>query len=93
MTVKVAFALALLVAVAVSLTSGTPLGRSHIRASHVPVNGDKRKAMAWPNTYYDIPKHRYPYYDAYGRGKLLYGYGGPALYKYTVFRPAEGYFR
>ncbi|KAG8307904.1 hypothetical protein J6590_010341 [Homalodisca vitripennis] len=25
------------------------------------------------------PKYRYPYYDESGRGKLLYGYGGPHL--------------
>ena len=46
-----------------------------------------------PNTYYDIPKHRYPYYDENGTGRLLYGYGGEKLYKYTVFKPLEGYFR
>ncbi len=63
-----------------------PLGRSHIRATHVPYDGDKRKSIVFPNTYYDIPKHRYPYYDAYGRGRNLYGYGGPTLYKYSVFR-------
>ena len=45
-----------------------------------------------PNTYYDIPKHRYPYYDENGTGRLLYGYGGEKLYKYTVFKPLEGYF-
>ena len=45
-----------------------------------------------PNTYYDIPKHRYPYYDENGTGRLLYGYGGKTLYKYTVFKPLEGYF-
>ena len=37
-----------------------------------------------PNTYYDIPKHRYPYYDENGSGRLLYGYGGKTLYKYTM---------
>ena len=46
-----------------------------------------------PNTYYDIPRHRYPYYDENGTGRLLYGYGGKTLYKYTVFKPLEGYFR
>ena len=46
-----------------------------------------------PNTYYDIPKHRYPYYDENGTGRLLYGYGGKTLYKYTVFKPLEGYFK
>ena len=46
-----------------------------------------------PNTYYDIPKHRYPYYDENGSGRLLYGYGGKTLYKYSVFKPLEGYFR
>ena len=85
----------LLVAVVVSNVQGRPepLGRSNIRATHVPPNGDRRKRIVFPNTYYDIPKHRYPYYDAYGRGQLLYGYGGPTLYKYTVFKPSEGYFK
>ena len=46
-----------------------------------------------PNTYYDVPKHRYPYYDENGTGRLLYGYGGKKLYKYTVFKPLEGYFK
>ena len=46
-----------------------------------------------PNTYYDVPKHRYPYYDENGTGRLLYGYGGKTLYKYTVFKPLEGYFK
>ncbi|XP_063226071.1 uncharacterized protein LOC134532930 isoform X2 [Bacillus rossius redtenbacheri] len=36
------------------------------------------------------PKYRYPYYDEHGRGKLLYGYGGPQLYKYTAYSPLEG---
>ena len=46
-----------------------------------------------PNTYYDVPKHRYPYYDENGTGRLLYGYGGKKLYKYSVFKPLEGYFK
>jgi hypothetical protein len=36
------------------------------------------------------PKYRYPYYDENGRGKLLYGYGGPDLYQYKSFSPLEG---
>ncbi|XP_026678091.1 uncharacterized protein LOC103507309 [Diaphorina citri] len=40
--------------------------------------------------YYEKPKYRYPYYDENGRGKLLYGYGGPDLYQYKSFSPLEG---
>ncbi|PSN45596.1 hypothetical protein C0J52_15079 [Blattella germanica] len=36
------------------------------------------------------PKYRYPYYDENGRGKLLYGYGGPELYQYKAYSPLEG---
>ncbi|KAH8373076.1 hypothetical protein KR009_011480, partial [Drosophila setifemur] len=36
------------------------------------------------------PKYRYPYYDEHGRGKLLYGYGGPELYQYKTYTPLEG---
>ncbi|CAG0916271.1 unnamed protein product [Notodromas monacha] len=39
--------------------------------------------------YYWKSKIRYPYYDKYGRGKLLYGYGGPDLYEYTAFKPID----
>ncbi|XP_005178999.1 uncharacterized protein LOC101890584 [Musca domestica] len=40
--------------------------------------------------YFERPKYRYPYYDANGRGKLLYGYGGPDLYQYKTYTPLEG---
>lgn len=36
------------------------------------------------------PKYRYPYYDENGKGKLLYGYGGPELYQYKSYSPLEG---
>uniref|UniRef100_A0A182UY75 Uncharacterized protein n=1 Tax=Anopheles merus TaxID=30066 RepID=A0A182UY75_ANOME len=36
------------------------------------------------------PKYRYPYYDENGKGKLLYGYGGPELYQYKSFSPLDG---
>lgn len=36
------------------------------------------------------PKYRYPYYDEHGRGKLLYGYGGPELFQYKSYSPLEG---
>lgn len=36
------------------------------------------------------PKYRYPYYDENGRGKLLYGYGGPELYQYKTYSALEG---
>ncbi|XP_032665354.1 uncharacterized protein LOC116841480 [Odontomachus brunneus] len=40
--------------------------------------------------YFERPKYRYPYYDENGRGKLLYGYGGPELYQYKVYSALEG---
>ena len=72
-----------------------PLGRSRLKATHVENKGKFSLAnlFVWPNTYYDIPKHRYPYYDENGTGRLLYGYGGSDLYRYSVFKPLEGYFR
>ena len=52
-----------------------------------------RDLFAWPNTFYDRPRFRYPYYDRKGRGMTLYGYGGRELYCYSHFSPLEGYFR
>ncbi|XP_076053327.1 uncharacterized protein LOC143032435 [Oratosquilla oratoria] len=43
--------------------------------------------------YYQRPRYRYPFYDVYGNGELLYGYGGSRLFRYTVFKPVEGYLR
>ncbi|KAH0553612.1 uncharacterized protein LOC123264062 [Cotesia glomerata] len=40
--------------------------------------------------YFERPKYRYPYYDENGRGKLLYGYGGPELFQYRTYSPLEG---
>ncbi|EZA51927.1 hypothetical protein X777_09242, partial [Ooceraea biroi] len=40
--------------------------------------------------YFERPRYRYPYYDENGRGKLLYGYGGPQLYQYKTYTPLEG---
>ncbi|VVC42067.1 Hypothetical protein CINCED_3A018577 [Cinara cedri] len=40
--------------------------------------------------YFERPKYRYPYYDEQGRGRLLYGYGGPELYQYKSYSPLEG---
>ncbi|XP_050539794.1 uncharacterized protein LOC126904643 [Daktulosphaira vitifoliae] len=40
--------------------------------------------------YFERPKYRYPYYDENGRGRLLYGYGGPELYQYKSYTPLEG---
>ena len=77
-------------------SSATPLGKSRHRATHVPPERNRgllRNLFVWPNSYYDVPRHRYPYYDASGTGKLLYGFGGRSLYKYSVFRPLEGYFK
>lgn len=71
-----------------------PLGLSKVRATHVPPEADLRRnrhKWVWPNSYYDIPKYRYPYYNEHGIGKLLYGFGGKDLYKYSVFKPIDGY--
>ncbi|XP_014472710.1 PREDICTED: uncharacterized protein LOC106743414 [Dinoponera quadriceps] len=40
--------------------------------------------------YFERPKYRYPYYDENGKGKLLYGYGGPQLYQYRTYSALEG---
>lgn len=40
--------------------------------------------------YFERPKYRYPYYDENGKGKLLYGYGGPELYQYKTYSALEG---
>jgi hypothetical protein len=88
-----AFVVVLLVIVSTALAS--PLGRSRFRATHVPPEKRKtfKEVLVWPNSYNDIPRYRYPYYDKHGRGQLVYGYGGQNLYKYSVFRPLEGFFR
>ena len=76
------------------LVHSEPLGRSRLKATHVDAKKFSLASLfVWPNTYYDIPKHRYPYYDESGTGRLLYGYGGSDLYRYSVFKPLEGYFR
>ena len=65
------------------------------RALHVPKEKFQwKKFFIIPNTYYERPRNRYPYYDAKGVAKqTLYGYGGQTLYKYDNFHPLEGYFR
>ncbi len=76
--------------------SPVSLEESEHRATHVPPESGKTLwewLTVWPNTYYDKPRYRYPYYDEKGTGKLLYGYGGRTLYKYTDFRHIEGYYR
>jgi hypothetical protein len=71
-----------------------PVGLSRTKATHVRPDGDKRKLkFVWPNSYYDIPNYRFPFYDEHGTGKLLYGFGGEKLYKYSIFKPIEGYYR
>ncbi|KYN43200.1 hypothetical protein ALC56_02382 [Trachymyrmex septentrionalis] len=40
--------------------------------------------------YFERPKYRYPFYDENGKGKLLYGYGGPELYQYKTYSVLEG---
>ena len=48
--------------------------------------------MPLPNTWHTVPSFRYPYYDASGRGFLLYGYGRGDLYSYSEFDELEGYY-
>ncbi|OXU26726.1 hypothetical protein TSAR_000383 [Trichomalopsis sarcophagae] len=40
--------------------------------------------------YFERPQYRYPYYDENGKGRLLYGYGGPQLYQYKTYSALEG---
>jgi len=96
MVSKVVVALLLVLGLLASI--GQPLGRSAKKATHVkPVQEDSgfnwRRLFALPNTYYERPRHRYPYYDSKGHGRFVYGYGGKELYKYTIFKPLEGYFK
>ncbi|KAG7173169.1 hypothetical protein Hamer_G008704 [Homarus americanus] len=62
------------------------------RPAHVP-DPKLRKVYELIYPYYQRPRYRYPFYDHEGNGELLYGYGGPRLYKYTIFKPVEGYLR
>jgi hypothetical protein len=89
-------ALLLLTLLSFTRAGPSPLGLSKTRANHVPPEADLRRnrhKWVWPNSFYDIPKYRYPYYNEHGIGKLLYGFGGKDLYKYSVFRPIDGYLR
>ncbi|XP_043288711.1 uncharacterized protein [Venturia canescens] len=56
--------------------------------------GETESTIAEPKApnfqYFERPKYRYPYYDENGRGRLLYGYGGPELYQYKTYSPLEG---
>ncbi|CAB3378253.1 uncharacterized protein LOC135934819 [Cloeon dipterum] len=58
------------------------------------LNFDLADAVLQPRApnfqYFERPKYRYPYYDENGRGRLLYGYGGPELYQYKSYSPLEG---
>ena len=81
----------------VGYIQAVPLGKSATKATHIrpqqrSVMDNLRRLFVLPNTYYDIPRHRYPYYDEKGTGRLLYGYGGRTLYKYSIFKPLEGYY-
>uniref|UniRef100_A0A0K2VF76 Putative LOC101890584 [Musca domestica] n=1 Tax=Lepeophtheirus salmonis TaxID=72036 RepID=A0A0K2VF76_LEPSM len=87
-----------LIFLAISTSKGNPLGKSRIKATHVPPKKfdplrTVKEFFILPNTYYDQPNHRHPYYDSSGTGRLLYGYGGQDLYKYSVYLPIEGYYR
>lgn len=86
--------LALVFLALVMVVATTPLGRSRYHAYHV-INKPKvkRRLFVWPNSYHDIPRYRYPYYDHSGTGKLVYGFGDSDLYHYSIFNPLEGYFR
>ncbi|XP_059476598.1 uncharacterized protein LOC132197363 [Neocloeon triangulifer] len=58
------------------------------------LNFDFTEAVLTPRApnfqYFERPKYRYPYYDENGRGRLLYGYGGPELFQYKSYSPLEG---
>ncbi|XP_015186525.1 PREDICTED: uncharacterized protein LOC107071765 [Polistes dominula] len=56
----------------------------------VEINATVAQPKAPNFQYFERPKYRYPYYDENGRGKLLYGYGGPDLYEYKTFTILEG---
>lgn len=50
----------------------------------------KLETLPFNFLFFSRPKYRYPYYDENGKGKLLYGYGGPELYQYKSYSPLEG---
>lgn len=88
------FHLLVIISAAAAAVMSQPLGKSKYRATHVtPEKFDLSRLLVWPNSYYDRPRHRYPYYDQHGTGRVLYGYGGQTLYRYSVFKPLEGYFK
>merc|ERR1712038_469110 len=88
------FAAALLAVALLVQADPVPVEKSRLRALHVPKEKFQwKKFLVLPNTYYDHPRNRYPYYDQRGVGKNVYGYGGQTLYKYDTFQPLEGFFR
>ncbi len=90
----VALAFAVLASVSLADPVSSPVQRARLRATHVPPERTNlRQYLTIPNTYYDRPRFRYPYYDQRGVGRLLWGYGGQTLYKYDTFQPLEGHFR
>ncbi|XP_052897720.1 uncharacterized protein LOC128304562 [Anopheles moucheti] len=61
-----------------------------VLATLLPIAGSTLQPKAPNFQYFERPKYRYPYYDENGKGKLLYGYGGPELYQYKSFSPLDG---
>uniref|UniRef100_A0A182WB52 Uncharacterized protein n=1 Tax=Anopheles minimus TaxID=112268 RepID=A0A182WB52_9DIPT len=61
-----------------------------VLATLIPVTESTLQPKAPNFQYFERPKYRYPYYDENGKGKLLYGYGGPELYQYKSFSPLDG---
>ncbi|KAL0811111.1 hypothetical protein ABMA28_010378 [Loxostege sticticalis] len=61
-----------------------------VLAMLVVIEGSLPQPRAPNFQYFERPNYRYPYYDENGKGKLLYGYGGPELYQYKSFSPLEG---
>ncbi len=92
MLLPAALLLAALLAVSGPASASGVIGKSYEGPYHAP-EPTLLKPFLVPNTYFDRPRYRYPYYDTNGHGKLLYGYGGSKLYRYSIFRPIEGYFK
>ncbi|CAG0898575.1 unnamed protein product [Cyprideis torosa] len=45
----------------------------------------------WKPDYFK--NNRWPYYDKWGNGLLVYGTGKGELKRYKVYKPLEGYYR
>ncbi|XP_045125000.1 uncharacterized protein LOC123512623 [Portunus trituberculatus] len=89
------FTIMVVLVVAAVLLGSPPAQAQHYtsRSPAVVTDPKLRKVYEFLYPYYQKPRYRYPFYDGEGNGELLYGYGGPRLFRYTVFKPVEGYLR